>query len=88
MNEKRLSLLPLLFNIDLENCQCSKVKGKKKHAYWKGTSNSVFIQEYSVKFIENCRNILRILELINGFNKVRGYQINILKSIVFVDASN
>ena len=63
-------------------------RGDKKHPKWKGRSKTVFADDM-ILYIENPKDSTKKLqELINEFNKVAGYKINIQRSVAFLYASN
>ena len=79
-------LSPLLFNIVLEFLATAvrdekEIKGIQ---IWKEVKLSVFADDM-ILYIENPKNATRkLLELINEFGKVAGYQTNAQKSLAFL----
>ena len=56
-------------------------KRNKKNPKWKGRSKAITVCRYMILYLENPKRAIRkLLELINEFGKVVGYEINTQKS--------
>ena len=63
-------------------------KRNKRNPHWK-RSETLTVADDMILYIENPKDSTRkLLELINEYNKVAGYKINTLKSLVFLYTNN
>ena len=61
----------------------------KSHLDWKGRGKTVLFADDMILYTENPKDsIQKLLELINEFNKVVQYKINIQKSVTFLYTNN
>ena len=83
-------LSPLLFNIDLE-VLATAIRAEKEIKgiqIGKEVKLSLFADDM-ILYIENPKDTTRkLLELINEYNKVAGYEINTQKSLAFLSTNN
>lgn len=89
-NEVRMSILVTLIYWEFQPKQLVK-KRNKKHPNWKGKVKKSPFANVIILYVENPMfhiNTHKHLELIDKFNKVAGYKINMKNQAVFLYINN